>query len=176
VACAIWLFARAINNRSGKDGSVTPASGLSGFGGWLLLLAIGVYLSPLRTIVNLSQIEQGVDHSVIQKFRLMFNGEIGLTLVVILVQICTAVFMARKSRRFVSVLIWNGIFLFLLPLADMIWVASILNLQAGQPFQTTMQRVATPDLIGQWISTGVTVGIWMLYVTRSCRVANTFVR
>jgi hypothetical protein len=182
VVCAIWLFARAINNRrphdrSVKDSSSATVTGPSGFGGWLVLLAIGVFVSPILTIYSASQLENGVDDATLQRFRLTFNGEIGIFLLVALLQICTAFFMARRARRFVPFYIVTGIATILLTPADTIWAASMLSLQSGRPFQPILQAVApSPADIGRWISTGVGVGIWMLYVIRSRRVGNTFVR
>lgn len=160
-------------SRSTKKVSIAPNTG---FGGWLLLLAIGVYISPLRTIVNLSKIEEGVDESMIQRFPLMFVGEIGLNLALLLLQITTAVFMARKSNRFVSFFIWTGIYIVLLTPLDILWVSAIISSQTDRSFGSAMQLTTTPEAIGSWTGVSITVAVWMLYVTRSRRVANTFIR
>jgi hypothetical protein len=141
-----------------------------------VLLAIGVVVSPLATIYLMSHLEDGADDATLQRFRLAFNGEIGLYLALVVLQICTAFFMARRSKRFKTFYIATAIATILLMPIDTIWGASILSLQTGQPFQTMLQAVAPPETIGRWVTTSIAIGIWILYVIRSRRVANTFVR
>ena len=166
---AVWLIWRSAKaNRGGPP--------LTGFQGWLLLLAIGVYLSPLRTLVNMSKVQEGVSPDVLEKFRLLFNGEIALNLVLFILQTVTAVFMARKSRKFAMMFICTGIFIVLMTPLDIVWSGSIISNQTNRSFQDSVQVVSTPEAIGGWIGACLAVAVWMLYVTRSRRVANTFVR
>jgi hypothetical protein len=160
-------------HRSPRNTINAPATG---FGGWLLLLAVGVYLSPLRTVVNLSKVEEGVDESVLQRFSLMFHGEICLNLILLLLQITTAVFMARKSRRFIDLFIWTGIYIVLVTPLDLLWVSAVISSQTDRSFGNAMELVSTPETLGSWIGVSIPVAVWMLYVTRSRRVANTFTR
>jgi hypothetical protein len=112
VVAAISLFARAINNgrpaeRGAKDrsGSKPFPGSPSGFGGWLLFAAFGVFASPIYTAILASKLEDGVDDATLQKYRLVFNGELGLFLALLFLQICTAFFMVRRSsglNRFMS--------------------------------------------------------------------------
>ncbi len=173
---AIALFVRALNKRRPEARGAAEISGPSGFGGWLTLLALGVFVSPVITIVLMTHLEDGTDNSLIQRFRLMFNGEIGIFAVVLLLQITTAVFMARRARLFILLYIVTGIAVILLKPIDIIWACAILYAQLGRSFQSTLQTVVGPEDVGRWISTTIIVGIWMLYVIRSRRVANTFVR
>jgi hypothetical protein len=63
----------------------------------------------------------------------------------------------------------------LIPL-DILWVCVVLQIQAGQSFDTSLQAVLSPALIGQWGGSIIGTGLWTLYVKKSRRVANTFVR
>jgi hypothetical protein len=38
-----------------------------------------------------------------------------------------------------------------------------------------IEKVTTAQIVSGWIGATVIVGVWMLYATRSRRVANTFV-
>src|SRR5450631_4507588 len=94
--------------------SVMPVTGPSGFGGWLALVAIGVFVWPPVTIVKMSGITSGFEDFDFQEFWFMLDGDIGIHLAVIFMQICTVVFMVLRSNRFVSVYIVTSICMILL--------------------------------------------------------------
>jgi hypothetical protein len=182
VGAAVWLFARAINQRRPDDRSVkesstaTPVSGPSGFQGWLALLALGVFLSPIFTIIKLIGVASGNDVAFWKEFWFAIDGDIAIHSAVILMQICTAIFMVLRSKRFMSVYIVTSICLILLVPAEVTWFSASVTWHEGTSFLHFMQRMITPDVIQRSISTAIPVVIWVLYVIRSRRVANTFVR
>jgi hypothetical protein len=182
VARAVSLSATAINkrtldDRSVKDrSSVVPVTGASGFGGWLALVTIGVFVSPPVTIVKMLKINSGFENFDFQAFWFMLDGDIGIHLTVIFMQICTAVFMVLRSKRFVSVYIVTSICMILLLPTEIIWLSSMLYWKEGMRLQESLPAYASPEIIGRWIFSSVGIGVWMLYVIRSRRVANTFVR
>jgi hypothetical protein len=182
VARAVSLYATAINkrtldDRSVKDrSSVVPVTGASGFGGWLALVTIGVFVSPPVTIVKMLGINSGFENFDFQAFWFMLDGDIGIHLTVIFMQICTAVFMVLRSKRFVSVYIVTSICMILLLPTEIIWLSSMLYWKEGMRLQESLPAYASPEIIGRWIFSSVGIGVWMLYVIRSRRVANTFVR
>ena len=139
VAGAIALFAGVINKGTPYDSSVKdrnsvmPVTGACGFGGWLVLVTIGVFVSPLVTIIKMLGINRGFDDFV-QEFWFMLDGDIGIHLAVIFMQICTAVFMVLRSKRFVSVYIGTSICMVLLLPAEIIWLSSMLYWQEGIHF------------------------------------------
>lgn len=128
VVCAFLLFARAINKRRPDDrsvreiGTATPVSGPSGFRGWLLLVAIGVCVSPILTIVKLTKIEDGGNDSFTQEFHLMYDGDRAIHVAVIVIEICTIIAMVSRSRNFVSFYIWTLVCASLLPPAEIAWM------------------------------------------------------
>jgi hypothetical protein len=182
VARAISLSATAINKRTLNDrsvkdrSSVMPVTGASGLGGWLALVTIGVLVSPFVTIVRMFGINSGFEDFDFQEYWFMLDGDIGIHLAVIFMQICTAVFMLLRSKRFVSVYMVTSICMILLLPTEIIWLSSMLYWQEGMPLQESLPAYASPEIIGRWLFTSVGNGVWMLYVIRSRRVANTFVR
>jgi hypothetical protein len=167
-----WLIRSNRSHAVGLDTLAFP----SGFSGWLLLLAFGVYLSPLRSIVNLLNVDQGVDETTRSQLYLAFDGEMALQVVLLIMQVTTAIFMFRRSRRFMSMFVLTGIYIFILTPLDLFWVSEVASSQTGQSFGSLLEKVATPEAIGNWIGVSILVAVWMLYVTRSRRVANTFTR
>jgi hypothetical protein len=156
---------------------VIPTRQLKGFGGcWLVLFAVGVYLAPLPSIVNIFKIGEGIDESVSTRFPLVFDGAFALVVSLLIIQLTMAVFMAEKSRGFPSLFIWTGIYIFAMTPLDLIWTGAVVSLPTGQSFGEVITKVTSADVIGGWIGATVIVGVWMLYVTRSRRVANTFVQ
>jgi hypothetical protein len=87
-----------------------------------------------------------------------------------------AIFMAKKSRGFPYLFIWTGIYIFAMTPLDLIWTGAVVSLPTGRSFGEVIAKVTSAEVIGGWIGATVIVGVWMLYVTRSRRVANTFVQ
>jgi hypothetical protein len=147
-----------------------------GFGGWFPLFAAAVYLAPLPSIVTIFKIGDAVDQSVSIRFPLAFDGEIALVIFLLITQLSLAFFLAGKSRRFPSLFIWGGIYIFAMIPLDVISTGVVVSSQTGQSFGDVIQKVTTARIIGGWIGATVIAGVWMLYVTRSRHVANTFVQ
>ena len=125
-----------------KDRSaVMPVTGASGFGGWLALVAIGVFVLPPVTIVEMLGINSGFEDFDFQAFWFMLDGDIGIHLAVIFMQICTAVFMVLRSKRFVSVYIVTSICMILLLPTEIIWLSSMLYWEEGMPLQEVSSGV-----------------------------------
>jgi hypothetical protein len=155
---------------------VIPPGQLKGFGGWLALFAAGVYLAPLLSIVNILKIGEGIDESVSTRFPLVFDGAIALVASLLIIQLTMAILMGEKSRGFPYVFIWTGIYILAMTPLDLIWTGAVVSSPTGQSFGEVITKVTSAEVIGGWIGATVIVGVWMLYVTRSRRVANTFVQ
>ena len=52
----------------------------------------------------------------------------------------------------------------------------VVSSQTGQSFGDVIEKVTTAQIVGGWMGATVIVGVWMLYATRSHRLANTFVQ
>jgi hypothetical protein len=153
-----------------------------GFGGWLILVAIGVTLAPLCSLGSLAQtaepfldVVRRPDLEAQAAAHLALAGIIALGLTLVIVQSTTATFMFQKSRRFPQMFIWAIICTLLVPPLILFWVTGVYSSYSGQTFWNVLGQ-SLPGEIGQWI--GGTIGVvpWMLYVIKSRRVANTFVK
>ena len=194
LAGALFLFVTAIISRKPDDRSVRESSGAtpvskpsggtatltagpSGIHGWLVLLAIGVFLTPIVTIVSLVQTGdfQYVASSAV-KYPLIYVAEIALFLALFVLQSCTALFMARRSRRFVTFYVVTGIATILFKPVNLLVSIAIVALSMSVPFLALLQRYvadnSTADEMAQWISMSISLVIWTIYVLRSRRVAR----
>jgi len=61
-----------------------------------------------------------------------------------------------------------------MPLVDVVWVALNLSLYTGRPF--TEFAKLDPQTVGQWIGATIIAAVWITYIKKSRRVANTFTR
>jgi hypothetical protein len=155
---------------------VIPLGRLKGFGGWFALFVAGVYLAPLPSIATIYKIGDAVDESVSTIITFVFGGEIALVIFLLITQLALAIFMGRKSRRFPSLFIWAGIYVFAMSPLDLIWTGVVVSSQTGQSFGNVIEKVTTAQIVGGWMGATVIVGVWMLYAIRSRRLANTFVQ
>lgn len=184
VVAAISLFARAINQRrpegrSVKDSSsAAPISGPSGFGGWLLVLAIGVFLFPVFTLLLLL---------VKTDFVALDTGQYPLALIIpswlyvllFLLQCCTAFFLARRARRFMPFYIGTATAMILFKPVNRLLFVALVGLANRVPFGHALTALITDqsaDNIIIWLVIAIGLSISIGYVSRSRRVANTFDR
>jgi len=138
-------------------------------------MAIAMWIAPFRTLTTLLKVTEGVDANVASRFHLAFDGEMALIAVLIIMQIITLVFMMQRSWRFVPMFIGMGVYAILLPLLDIAWSSTVLAALSGISIRILLDGMA-PQTTATFIANTIVMSIWMLYVTRSRRVANTFVR
>jgi Protein of unknown function (DUF2569) len=183
VAGAVRLFARAIQNRRPRERRVTETAattavaGPSGFRGWLVLLAINVVLTLISTIntvvqTDYNEVVSGKDHQIDE-------AVIACYLALLALQSCTAFFMARRARQFVPFFIATAISQILFRWIVMLATVVVELLLHGGHFVFMVTYIVThweTDEVIQWISTSIAFVVWIFYVLRSRRVANTFVR
>jgi len=163
-----WYSARFTVRKYGR---------LQGFGGCLLWVAITIWLLPLRTLSNLGKDLHDLDAlhlsmSVIAGIVVMYLGMIAL-------QITTIVFMTRRSWRFIPSFNYLAISSVLFIPVFLLWTSTVVAIESTASFGTVLSMMiagmTTQDWSG-WISSMIGAAIWMLYVARSRRVANTFTR
>jgi len=162
VIAAIVTSARRVPN---------PGVGPSGFGGWLLLLAIGQTLAPLRTLSILAQSADGyraLQDSSIPNATLGIYAEVGLFTCFAAFQVFIIITMYRKRHFFRQLFYSQWIAAICVPIADWILTSVLLHIPLNS-------LVTAKDIAGV-LGAGLLGGIWVWYVARSVRVRNTFTK
>ncbi|ESY91989.1 DUF2569 family protein [Mesorhizobium australicum] len=142
---------------------------LVGFGGWLMLLAIGQTLSPLRTLAHFANSADGYQKIMtLPNGSLAVYGEVALNLAFLALQLVVLVSMLRRSRRFPQLFLCQWFAIPAVFILDTIWTSSILGVPVNE--------VLAGDALATPIASFVVTGIWAAYVYKSVRVRNTFTR
>lgn len=152
--------------RSASKSSNHPTE-LEGFGGWLMLLAIGMSLSPLRTLVDLAgSVKSYQQLATVPNGALAVYGEAALYLAFLALQLVVLVSMLRRSRRFPRLFLCLWLAIPVLFVLDTVWISTML----GVP----VNRLLAGDALVPPLASFVLTGLWAAYVHRSVRVKNTF--
>ncbi|TGV77785.1 DUF2569 family protein, partial [Mesorhizobium sp. M00.F.Ca.ET.158.01.1.1] len=118
--------------RSAAKPSQNPEA-LVGFGGWLMLLAIGQTLSPLRTLADFASSADGYQQlMILPNGSLAVYGEVALNLAFLALQLVVLVAMLRGSRRFPQLFLLQWLAIPVVFILDTIWIASILGVPVNQ--------------------------------------------
>ena len=147
---------------------------LTGIGGWLGLLAFGQVVGILRLLATLGQYYSTIDGELWNRFPTAFWGEAALNAAMVGLAVCTTVLLFRHSRHFPSFFIWQTIFVIVMPLVDLVWLALIFAAATNQPISEFLTLEAKEGM--QMFAAVIGAAIWIPYVLRSRRVANTFTR
>jgi hypothetical protein len=160
---------------AGGASPVTAAPPLTGIGGWLIVLAIGQVLGPLHTLVFLgAYVWRDLDSDLIDRLPLTVYGEMLLYAVFLAFTTCTAILFFRHSRLFPRFFIVEWILMAIFPLIDTAWVAGTATIGTEESFSDFL--TLNPQDIVQIVSAVILGPIWIAYILRSRRVANTFVK
>ena len=152
--------------RSAVKPPQNPAA-LVGIGGWLMLLAIGQALSPLRTLADLANSVEGYRLLMaLPNGPLTVYGEVALNLAFLALQLAVVVSMLRRSHRFPQLFLFQWFAIPVVFVLDTIWISSILGVSVNQ--------VLAGNALVAPIASFVLTGIWVAYVHKSVRVRNTF--
>jgi Protein of unknown function (DUF2569) len=147
---------------------------LTGIGGWLILVALGQILGPIKFLVSIGQYYSTLDSNIIGKLPVTFAGEAVINFFVLVLSIYTAVLFFRKSRQFPRFFVYEILAaIFLVPLGAM-WTAVAASMETGQSARQLLQTALGPSEIGQTIAAAIIGSVWILYIFKSKRVANTF--
>lgn len=147
----------------------------NGIEGWLILLAIGQGLGLLRFFVSLGQYYAALDTSLIRRIPVTFFGEALMNICLAVLFVYTTSLFFRTSRRFPRFFIYQTVAGLLSVPASAIWAATTISVVTGQSLDDLMQRALGPREVGQTIAIGIIGTVWILYLSKSRRAANTFV-
>ncbi len=145
---------------------------MTGISGWLALLAFGQVMGILRLIFNVGQSLQSITDEVWTSFPTVIWSEMLLNAAMIGFAIWTTVLLFRHSHRFPAFFIVQVICAVLLPFVDLLCVASFFSAALNRPFSDFF--IIEPRQIGQTAIGVLSATVWISYVLRSRRVANTF--
>ncbi|WP_164776885.1 DUF2569 family protein, partial [Mesorhizobium sp. M7A.F.Ca.US.001.04.1.1] len=142
---------------------------LVGFGGWLMLLAIGQALSPLRTLAELGASSDGYNQlMLVPNGPMVVYGEVALLLAFMVFQLVVLVAMLRRSLRFKQLFLIQWLAIPVAVILDAIWVSTAIGV--------SVRKVVTGEALATYIVSFVLIGLWVAYVYKSVRVRNTFTR
>ena len=154
--------------RSAAKPSQNPEA-LVGFGGWLMLLAIGQALSPLRTLADFANSADSYQQLMtLSNGPLAVYGEVALNLAFLALQLVVLVAMLRRSHRFPQLFLCQWLAIPVVFILDTVWISTVLGVSVNQ--------VLAGDALVAPIASFVVTGIWAAYVYKSVRVRNTFDR
>jgi hypothetical protein len=147
---------------------------LAGIGGWLAIVAIGQVLGPLRLLVSLGQYYEKLDKSIVESFPIVVWGEAAMNASMFLLTVSTAILFFSHSRKFPTFFIWQWLVVVMLPFIDAAWIAVSMAAYTGR--NPTGFVNLEPKEIGQSIAYTIIGGVWIAYILKSKRVANTFIK
>ncbi|MBP2445844.1 DUF2569 family protein [Rhizobium leguminosarum] len=157
-----WLAVRSAKR------TTDPVNGPSGFGGWLLLLAIIEVVGLLGTLAEAANsMGTYARYSSVEGGQLVFVGEAVLSFALVVLQAVVVWFMLKKDRIFPRLFFYQWIAIPVAFLLDVALVSAVLGVGVDQ-FLTT--EVVVPS-VAMFIATG----LWVWYVSKSVRVRNTFI-
>ena len=137
-----------------------------GFRGWLLLLAFGVCLSPLRTLIEfVGEFGSYGRAWTVPNGQTVVLFEIGINVALIVLEIATMVAMLNKHRVFIKLFIWLWGAAFVLPFVDMVVTALLFPQVPSEEFAAE---------VGHTLLITIVRGLWVWYLLVSVRVKNTF--
>jgi hypothetical protein len=131
-----------------------------------LLLAVGVWLSPLRTLVEfVKEFEDYGRAWTVPNGQAVVAFEVGINLALIVLEVAAVVAMLNRRRIFIKLFIWLWGAAFVLPLADMVVAALLFPHVPSESFAAEIGRTLLIPIIR---------GLWVWYLLVSVRVKNTF--
>ncbi|WP_211869346.1 DUF2569 family protein [Neoroseomonas terrae] len=163
------LIVVAVRRAQAEGGVMTP-----GFKGWLFILAVAVWLTPLRGLAEMGQM-LGADGAAAEHFPWLVRADLAITAVTILLSAACLVLMLRRAAAFRTVFpIAAGWIVLNFPLSIIVarfLLHGVYGVEVGLPALFEAMREDIP----QWIGGVVAAVAWVFYVRRSRRVAMTFV-
>ena len=150
----------------------TDNPGVSGLGGWMIIIVIVQLLLPVPFVLNIPDLlEQYERVKGTERGPLSVGGQIAISLVVLPIVIVTIVALFRRSRRFPALYAMQWSILFVLPAIGFFWEAWSLGVEYHQLARFYHFGTVLGALLTVIIGGGT---LW--YLCSSRRSKNTFVR
>ena len=166
VGTVLWLSYRSAGDYPGE---------LKGIGGWLAFAAIGIIFAPMDALADIVAYAMRLDLISVARNPLLYAAEIPLKLAGPPLAIWVVWHLLRRTRRFKSAFAYLLLFWPLASLADLLWVSFIASVTTDSSFLKTLDRLWRPDVATGTLTSALSAVVWIDYLRRSTRVANTFV-
>jgi hypothetical protein len=166
VGTVLWLSYRSAGDYPGE---------LKGIGGWLAFAAIGIIFAPMDALADIVAYAMRLDLISVARNPLLYAAEIPLKLAGPPLAIWVVWHLLRRTRRFKSAFAYLLLFWPLASLADLLWVSFIASVTTDSSFLKTLDRLWRPDVATGTLTSALSAVVWIDYLRRSKRVANTFV-
>ena len=164
------LIVLAIRRAQAEGGVMAP-----GFKGWLLLLAVSVWLTPLRGLAEMARMSAG-GSAAAEHFPWLIRADLVISGITVLLSGFCLVLMLRRAAAFRAVFpIAAGWVVLSFPIsviAARFILASVYGVEVGLAELAAALRNDIP----QWVGGLAAAIAWVVYVRRSRRVAMTFVQ
>lgn len=158
----IWLAVRSAKR------TTDPVNGPSGFGGWLLLLAIAEIIGLLKTLAAVANsMETWAEYSSVDGGKVVIAGEAVITATLVILQVVVVWFMLKKDRLFPTLFFYQWIAIPVAFVLDIALVSAVLGVGVKQ--------LLTAEIVSPSVAAFIVTGLWMWYVSKSVRVRNTFI-
>jgi hypothetical protein len=139
---------------------------LEGFGGWLLLLALGQVIGAIASVTALNELFREWPEIVkLPQGQLFVIGEIVLCSVVCVTFIYTTIVMLRKQRTFRRWFTFQVVLAIAVSIIRWTWISGTLGIEYTEGYSVT--RI---------VAVSIVYGVWVWYLNISRRAANTFIR
>jgi hypothetical protein len=147
----------------------------AGIGGWLVLIAIGQVIGILKALGGLGKYYSAPEVPLFfSQFPAAAWGEAAMYVATVGLAIYTTALLFGRSRKFPRFFVYEWLVAVCLPAAVVLWVAATVSFSSGRSFFDLVGM--DPQDRAQTIAAAIGAVIWVSYIRRSRRVANTFTR
>lgn len=163
---------------SSSAAATTSGSQLKGLGGWLILIGFGLIIGPIRQIIALSsgykpyldtdlfeRLTTPSSSSYVPNFKLLFYGEILVSIFLILLSFYLLFLFFTKNKKFPKNYIFISLFIILYIPVDAFLVTTVLP----------NANIVDGEMVKSFFQTLISGAIWIPYMMKSERVKNTFI-
>jgi Protein of unknown function (DUF2569)/GYF domain 2 len=152
------------------------AAELIGIRGWLILLALWQLLATSMMFVSIARYYAAMDSSVMRQFPITLAGEVLLNVAMAMLYAATSILFLSKSTQFPQFFVYQVVAAVLLVPVATVWTGLAMGLESGRSAVTIMLDSIDPHQVRQATFAAIFGTIWILYLKKSRRVANTFAR
>ncbi|WGD52913.1 DUF2569 domain-containing protein [Bradyrhizobium sp. CB1650] len=145
---------------------------LTGLGGWLALVGFGQVTGNLRFLVSIGEYYSKMDGQLFTKFPTTMWGEAAMNGALVWLFAYTSLLYFRRSRNFPRYFIFQFVAAICAPIGALLWAAFTIALATGRPFADFLSFDSKDG--GQLVAAMIGAAIWIPYIRKSRRVANTF--